>query len=360
MLLASTESVPSEPGWVLEVKWDGMRAQVRVANRRLVLRSLSGVDWTRQFPELDEVVAATRGLEVILDGELVCFDRTGHPDFARLRTRLTRGRAGAAQAAAESPATFVAFDVLHLDGHAVRRLPYGRRRELLDELALAGQHHTTPPVYRAGHDDLLAATRTHGLEGIVAKRLAAPYVEGRRAAAWRKLKHRHVETLIVTAWEPGPGHGDGLPVSRPDPATGRLRNAGRVPLRVPPTQRDVLRQSLAAIERPPRRARGRRAAAGPRARRRGRPSRTRQRQPSRPAPQDVSPRPLATLLADADQSARHQLVEVRPRVKPPPHPSQSEMKAELAEPASGFASAHRVPRRGAGRAAAVSSPLRRA
>ena len=82
----------------------------------------------------------------------------------------------------------------------------------------------------------------------MAKRLAAPYVEGRRAAAWRKLKHRHVETLIVTAWEPGPGHGDELLVSRPDPATGRLRNAGRVPLRVPPTQRDVLRQSLAAIE----------------------------------------------------------------------------------------------------------------
>jgi hypothetical protein len=91
----------------------------------------------------------------------------------------------------------------------------------------------------------------------VAKRVTAPYLEGRRApGAWRKLKHRHVETLIVTAWEPGLGRGDELLVSRRDPDSGALRNAGRVPIRVRPSQRAALHESLAAIERP-RRARGR-------------------------------------------------------------------------------------------------------
>jgi ATP-dependent DNA ligase len=95
------------------------------------------------------------------------------------------------------------------------------------------------------------------LEGVVAKRVSAPYLEGRRApGAWRKLKHRHVETLIVTAWERGVGRGDELLVSRRDRDTGELRHAGRVPLRLSPGQRAAVQNSLATIERP-RRARGR-------------------------------------------------------------------------------------------------------
>jgi bifunctional non-homologous end joining protein LigD len=194
---------------------------------------------------------------LLLDCELVCFGATGHPDFARLRGRLVRSGSQAGRAVQSAPATLIVFDVLHLDGRAVRRLPYSQRRRLLAELALDGEHWRTPRAYRAGHDDLAAVTRDHGLEGVVAKRVSAPYLEGRRApGAWRKLKHRHVETLIVTAWERGVGRGDELLVSRRDPNTGELRHAGRVPLRLSPGQRATLQKSLAAIERP-RRARGR-------------------------------------------------------------------------------------------------------
>ena len=180
---------------------------------------------------------------MLLDCELICFGEDGRPDFARLRSSLGSGHERAAQAATTAPATLVVFDVLHLDGHAVRRLPYRRRRDLLDELGLHGEHWTTPRVYLAGHDDLQKATRAHGLEGIVAQRYSAPYVECRRSAAWRKLRNRHVETLLVTAWEPGVGRGDELLVSRPDPESGELRHAGRVPLRQP-----VFAGSLAAPE----------------------------------------------------------------------------------------------------------------
>ena len=251
MLLAPARTVPDEDSWALEVKWDGMRAQARIDNGRLRLRSRRGVDWTLQFPDLSDLPPSARHRSLLLDCELVCFDATGHPDFARLRTRLTRGHTHAPRAARNTPATLIVFDVLHLDGHAVRRLPYRRRRELLDELALESEHWKTPPAYPAGRDDLAAVTRAHGLEGVVAKRYSAPYMEGRRApGAWRKLKHRHVETLIVTAWEPGAGRADELLVSRHDPESGRLRNAGRVPLSLSPGQRATVRESLAAIERP--------------------------------------------------------------------------------------------------------------
>jgi bifunctional non-homologous end joining protein LigD len=221
------------------------------------VRSRRGVDWTEQFPELAELPPSAQRRSLLLDCELVCFGATGHPDFASPRGRLTRGGTHAGRAARIAPATLIVFDVLHLDGRAVRRLQYRERRGLLAELALDGERWRTPPAYRAGRDDLAAVTREHGLEGIVAKRVSAPYLEGRRApGAWRKLKHRHVETFIVTAWEPGVGRGDELLVSRRDPNTGELRSAGRVPLRLSPGQRASAQKSLAAIERP-RGARGR-------------------------------------------------------------------------------------------------------
>jgi bifunctional non-homologous end joining protein LigD len=257
MLLATADRVPDDEGWALEVKWDGMRAQARVARGELRVRSRRGVDWTEQFPELAELPSSAQRRSLLLDCELICFGATGHPDFARLRGRLTRGSTHTGRAARIAPATLIVFDVLHLDGRAVRRLPYRERRGLLAELALDGERWRTPPAYRAGRDDLAAVTREHGLEGVVAKRVSAPYLEGRRASgAWRKLKHRHIETLIVTAWERGVGRGDELLVSRFDAGTGELRHAGRVPLRLSPGQRVALHESLRAIERP-RCARGR-------------------------------------------------------------------------------------------------------
>jgi bifunctional non-homologous end joining protein LigD len=257
MLPAPVDRLPEDDGWALEVKWDGMRAQARIEQAQLCVRSRRGVEWTRHFPELADLPSAAQRRSLLLDCELVCFGVTGHPDFARLRSRLTRGGSHTGRAARIAPATLIVFDVLHIDGRAVRRLPYDERRRLLSELALDGQHWRTPPAYRAGRADLAAVTRQHGLEGLLAKRVSAPYLDGRRASgAWRKLKHHHIETLIVTAWERGVGRGDELLVSRRNTDTGELRHAGRVPLHLSPGQRVALHESLRAIERP-RRARGR-------------------------------------------------------------------------------------------------------
>lgn len=73
---------PSEAGWALEVKWDGIRAQLRYDGRRVCVRSRPRRDCTAEFPELTAIADALVGRHVILDGELVCFDHAGKPDFA--------------------------------------------------------------------------------------------------------------------------------------------------------------------------------------------------------------------------------------------------------------------------------------
>ncbi len=154
MLLTTAPSVPASDGWALEVKWDGMRAQARIEQGQLGVRSRRDRDWTAQFPELHDLPSAARGRSLLLDAELVCFDAAGLPDFARLRARLTRGRSQIDPAARRAPAKLVVFDVLHLDGANTRRLPYRARRELLAELELEGPCWMTPPSYRADDDDL--------------------------------------------------------------------------------------------------------------------------------------------------------------------------------------------------------------
>jgi hypothetical protein len=138
------------------------------------------------------------------------------PGTARRRTRLPRGRGQArlrrppqaatrprregGRHAERAPATFLAFGVLHLDGRSTRELPYERRRELLLDLALDGPGWRTPRHFVAETDRVLAATREHGLEGVVAKRLGSPYLPGARNGAWVKYKHRRTESFLVSGW----------------------------------------------------------------------------------------------------------------------------------------------------------------
>src|SRR3954453_18615882 len=107
--------------WALELKWDGMRAQFRVGrDGSWCLRSRPGRNCSDQFPELAPVADALRDREVLLDGELVCLDADGRPDFHRLRRRLSASAPHAASLlAAQDPATLIVFDLLHLNGRAI-------------------------------------------------------------------------------------------------------------------------------------------------------------------------------------------------------------------------------------------------
>jgi len=122
-MLARAGTPTDHAGWAYEVKFDGMRAQLRLEGGKLCLRSRPGRDCTDAFPELAPLSAGLRRRRLLLDGELVCLTAEGDPDFARLRARLRSSGSEAAIAARRSPATFIAFDLLHLDGSSTASSP---------------------------------------------------------------------------------------------------------------------------------------------------------------------------------------------------------------------------------------------
>jgi bifunctional non-homologous end joining protein LigD len=192
---------------------------------------------------------------VVLDAELVCLADDGKPDFAALRRRLAaRGRTAAQKASEAAPAMLMVFDLLHLDGRAVRELPYGARRDLLAELSLDGPAWQTPAHFVGRAAELGAATADQDLEGIVAKRLDSPWTPGRRTAHWVKSKHRRRERLVITGWRERSDAPEEFLVARQRP-DGKLVPAGAVSLGLAAAQRADLLDVLAA-QALPRRRRG--------------------------------------------------------------------------------------------------------
>jgi bifunctional non-homologous end joining protein LigD len=103
------------------------------------------------------------------------------------------------------PVTYVIFDLLYLDGRLTLPLAYEDRRALLEELELAGPAWRTPAYHRGEGSALLEATRQHGIEGVIAKRLDRPYEPGRRASHWIKVKNVRTQDVVIGGWTAGEG-----------------------------------------------------------------------------------------------------------------------------------------------------------
>jgi len=166
------------------------------------MRSRHGRACLDEFPEVAAIAETLAGRRILLDGEVVCPAGDGKPDFAALRARFGQRDPQRLQAAQRrSPAKLIVFDVLHLDGRAVRELRYGERRELLAELALDRPAWCTPRRFTGAEGEaLIGATADQGIEGVLAKRLDARSTPGRRSTAWIKHEHRRREQLVITGW----------------------------------------------------------------------------------------------------------------------------------------------------------------
>ena len=190
-MLAVAGSLPaSDDDWAYEVMWDGLRAVVYSSGGRARAVSGSDEDITGSFPELREAGEKLGARPAILDGELVALGADGRPGSGRLPQRLElSGRSQIIRGAREIPATYVAFDVLHLDGRSLLDLGYDERRELLESLGLSGGSLLTGDSFHGvAGADVLAAARQLGFEGIVAKRRDAPYRPGQRSDAWLTIR----------------------------------------------------------------------------------------------------------------------------------------------------------------------------
>jgi bifunctional non-homologous end joining protein LigD len=206
-MLARLSKLPAkDDGWAVEVKWDGVRAIAYCRPGRLELQSRNLRDITPQYPEVRHLSRQLGARDVVLDGELVAFDEGGRPSFERLQQRIHQTAESTVRRRMKShPVTYVVFDLLYLDGRDLTGEPYSRRRELLDELELEGPSWQTPS-YSTGHaEELLEASRAHGLEGIVMKRLQSSYAPGKRTGAWLKVKVTGRQELVIGGWQAGEG-----------------------------------------------------------------------------------------------------------------------------------------------------------
>ena len=170
---------PRGPGWAHELKHDGYRLQVHVRDDgRVRLYTMNGADWTERYPRVVEEAARIKGA-AILDAEVVCLSPDGVADFDRLHSRI-----------ADDCAIALGFDLLMRDGDDLRRKPLVERKAALAKLLFRSRGGIQYVEHAEGHGEkMFAAVCDLGLEGIVSKKLNAPYRSG-PSRAWIKVKNQ--------------------------------------------------------------------------------------------------------------------------------------------------------------------------
>jgi ATP-dependent DNA ligase len=211
-------ALPAGPGYAFEPKYDGFRAIVFVDGDAVELQSRNGKSLTRYFPEL-----AFPAGRYVLDGEIVIHAAGdgGGEEFNLLGQRIHPAASRVARLAAETPATFIAFDLLAVDDEVLLELPWSERRARLEAHDL-GAAELTPVVASAAEAEGWLRTA----EGVIAKLTAAPYRPGERTGM---LKIKRVRTLdaVVMGWRPGKAEGTvGALILGAYTPDGRLREIG--------------------------------------------------------------------------------------------------------------------------------------
>jgi bifunctional non-homologous end joining protein LigD len=198
MLTSIGEGAFSDPNWLFEIKWDGVRALAWIRDGELTLRARHGADITKRYPELAALPEALTAREAILDGEIVALDATGHSNFGRLQERM-HVRAPAKHLIEQVPVVFYIFDLPYCDGYDLRGAPLLQRKQLLRRVL-----HTSDRFRYADHQlekgqELFELASQNDLEGIVAKRANSRYASG-RSPNWLKLKVVQTLDAVIGGW----------------------------------------------------------------------------------------------------------------------------------------------------------------
>jgi bifunctional non-homologous end joining protein LigD len=170
--------------WAYELAWAGNRCLVAVEGGRIRITDSSVRDVSAAYPELRAMGAALGSAVCLLDGEVVALGTDGRPDAALLRRRPTKQAAPGAKDLREVPVTFLAFDLLHRDGHDLTDRPYEQRREALEALGLDGPRWGVAPTVPGTGRDALQIAHGLGLKGVVAKRRKSAYQPGVTSEDW--------------------------------------------------------------------------------------------------------------------------------------------------------------------------------
>jgi bifunctional non-homologous end joining protein LigD len=190
-LAVAVKSLPDGAGaWSYEIKFDGYRLLARIERGNVRLFTRHGHDWTSKLKPLAASIQAMRLGSAWLDGEIVVLDDAGKPHFNALQNAFDSARTGGID--------YFVFDLPYFDGHDLRGVPLRQRRALLKQLVEArdGEHLRYSADFVADPASMLESARALGLEGIVAKRLDAPYVS-RRSETWLKLKAHERQEFVI-------------------------------------------------------------------------------------------------------------------------------------------------------------------
>jgi ATP-dependent DNA ligase len=200
MLSNAAEALPGGEGWQFEPKWDGFRTLVFRDGDEILLQSRDEKPMNRYFPELVAPLAAALPQRCVVDGEVVIVT-VGGLDFEALLLRIHPAASRVKLLAEQTPASYVAWDLLALDDEDLRETPLAARRERLEQ-ALAG---AAPPVHlspatrdRKLAEDWFRRFEGAGLDGVMAKRLDGVYRAGERAMI--KVKHKRTADCVVAGF----------------------------------------------------------------------------------------------------------------------------------------------------------------
>ncbi|MBR0842535.1 DNA ligase D [Bradyrhizobium liaoningense] len=193
-LCTPVERPPGGQGWCHEIKFDGYRVQLRVEDGKATLKTRKGLDWTDKFASIAKEAAALP--DVMIDGEIVALDHNGAPNFSSLQAALSDGKT--------DELIFFAFDLLFAENQDYRRLPLGERKARLKELLESRKRKSTQIRYvehfESGGDAVLQSACKLELEGVVSKKLDAPYRSG-RTESWTKAKCRAGHEVVIGGWK---------------------------------------------------------------------------------------------------------------------------------------------------------------
>ena len=200
MLASVALQVPEGEGWLYEPKWDGFRAIVFRPGGAAQLQSRDGKPLDRYFPELLEALSRWLPDGCVLDGEIVVVGTRGL-DFDALQQRIHPATSRIERLARETPASFIAFDLIGLDGADVMALRQDERRMLLQALLFDAPpplHLTPMTISHAKALGWLKSFEGAGLDGVMAKAAAEPYRPGQRAML--KIKHVRTADCVVAGF----------------------------------------------------------------------------------------------------------------------------------------------------------------
>jgi bifunctional non-homologous end joining protein LigD len=193
-LCTSVERPPAADGWCHEIKFDGYRVQLRIEDGAATLKTRKGLDWTKKFAAI--AAEAERLPDAIIDGEIVALDHNGAPSFSSLQAALSDGKT--------NELIFFAFDLLFSDGRDHRPEALVDRKAKLKAL-LEARKLKSPLIryvehFDSGGDAVLQSACKLDLEGIVSKKLDAPYRSG-RTESWTKAKCRAGHEVVIGGYK---------------------------------------------------------------------------------------------------------------------------------------------------------------